>query len=223
MKDGKLVAIIPVRKGSERIPYKNLKSFCNTTLLEIKIKQLKKIDIIDEIILNSNWDKAIEIAKREKISVYKRDEYFASSEINGSMFHKHIAENTPKDFKYILYAPPTSPLIKIETIKKAINEYFQNNEINDSLVTTSLCKNFLWKDNKPLNYELNNTPKTQNLPKIHILNHAICINTRENQIKKSSLVGINPILYEISEIESIDIDYPIDFEIAEFLYNKQNN
>ena len=222
MKDGKLAAIITVRKGSQRIPGKNLKPFCNTTLLDIKIDQLKKIKIIDEIIVNSDWDKALQIAQKKNVSIFKRDKYFASSNINGSRFHKHIAENTPQKYKYIMYTPPTSPLIKIETIKKIINTFFNSNDNYDSLVTTSLCKSFLWKNNKPLNYELNNTPKTQDLPDIHILNHAICINTRNNQIQNSSLVGKNPILYNISNIESLDIDEMLDFEIGEFLYSKYN-
>ena len=220
MKDGKLVAIIAVRKGSQRIHKKNLKPFCDTTLLDIKIDQLKKIKIIDEIIVNSDWDEALQIAKTKNVSIFKRDKYFSSSNINGSIFHKHIAENTPEKYKYIMYAPPTSPLIKIKTIENAINTFFNNNENYDSLVTTSLCKSFLWKNNKPLNYELNNTPRTQELPDIHILNHAICINTRNNQIQNSSLVGKNPLLYKISNMEALDIDEFLDFEIAEFLYKK---
>ena len=55
MKDGKLAALITVRKGSQRIPNKNLKEFCNTSLLEIKINQLKEVNFIDDInVLSSN-------------------------------------------------------------------------------------------------------------------------------------------------------------------------
>tara|TARA_B100001123_G_C15030753_1_gene915304 strand:+ start:64 stop:735 length:672 start_codon:yes stop_codon:yes gene_type:complete len=220
MKDGKVIAIIPVRKGSKRVPFKNLKPFCNTTLLEIKIKQLKKISLIDDIVVNSDWDEALKLAENLNVSIHKRNPHFASSNINGSIFYKHIAECTCKEYKYILYAPPTSPLITTKTIEKVINKFFNNNILYDSIVTTSLIKSFLWKDNKPLNYELSKTPKTQDLPDIHDLNHAICINTRYNLINKCSLVGENPILYSISNLESIDIDYPIDFEIAEYLYSK---
>ena len=102
MKEGKLAAIITVRKGSQRIPKKNLKSFCNSTLLDIKIDQLKTIKIIDEIIVNSDWDEALEIARKKNVSTFKREEYFSSSTINGSIFHKHIAENTPEKYKYIM-------------------------------------------------------------------------------------------------------------------------
>ncbi len=220
MKDGKLAALITVRKGSQRIPNKNLKEFCNTSLLEIKINQLKEVKFIDDIIVNSDWDEALEIAKKLGVNTFKRNNYYASSNINGSDFHRHIAENTPKEYKYIMYCPPTSPLIKIETINKIIETFFNNKYSNDSIVSTTINKTFMWKDNKPLNYNLNNTPKSQDLPNIHILNHAICINTRENQIKNKSLVGKKPILFNIDDLEAIDIDYPLQFEIAEFLYKK---
>ena len=91
---------------------KNLKPFCNTTLLDIKIDQLKKIKIIDEIIVNSDWDEALQIAQTKNVSIFKRDKYFASSNINGSTFYKHIAENTPEKYKYIMYAPPNKPINK---------------------------------------------------------------------------------------------------------------
>ena len=223
MKDCKIVAVIPVRKGSERIPLKNLKPFCNTTLLEIKIKQLKKIDIIDEIIVNSNWDEALKIATQLNVSTHKRDEYYAGSSINNSEFFKHIAENTPDIYKYVIYFPPTSPLIKTETIQNAIDTFFNNLDKYDSLVTTSLCKSYLWQNGEPLNFSSDNTPKSQDLPDIHNLIYALCINTRDNQIKNKSLFTKNPLLYNISDIEAIDIDNPIDFEIAEFLYNKYKN
>mgnify|MGYP006451195175 FL=1 len=69
----------------------------------------------------------MKLAHKKKVSTFKRDAYFASSDINGSIFHKHIAKNTPEKYKYIMYAPPTSPLIKTETIKKAIDTFFNNN------------------------------------------------------------------------------------------------
>jgi CMP-N,N'-diacetyllegionaminic acid synthase len=222
-KDGKLIAVIPVRKGSQRIPFKNLKKFYNTTLLEIKINQLKRIKIIDAIIVNSDWDEVIEIAKKMNVLTHKRSDYYSSSTISANEFYKHIAECTPSDYKYIMYAPPTSPLIKDSTIINMINTYFNNIEINDSIVSTSLIKSFLWKNNKPINYVLNKVPRTQDLPEIYELNHAIVINNREYWIKEGKLIGIKTILYKIDTIESIDIDNPIDFEIAEFLYSKYFN
>ena len=58
----KITAIVPVRKGSERIKNKNLKKFAGKNLLRIKLEMLKKIDIIDSIVVNSDSDDALSIA-----------------------------------------------------------------------------------------------------------------------------------------------------------------
>ena len=60
----KITAVIPVRKGSVRVRDKNIKPFANTTLLELKIKQLKNINLIDKIIVSSDCNKMLEIASK---------------------------------------------------------------------------------------------------------------------------------------------------------------
>ena len=63
MKKKKLTALVPVRKGSQRVKDKNIKNFGGTSLLELKIKNLKKISLIDEIIVNSDSDDMLDIGK----------------------------------------------------------------------------------------------------------------------------------------------------------------
>jgi len=89
----KITAIIPVRKGSVRVKNKNLKPFAGTNLLEIKIKQLKQINFIDKIVVSSDCDKMLKIAKNYNVDIHKRDEYFASSKADNSEFFKNLAEN----------------------------------------------------------------------------------------------------------------------------------
>ena len=48
----KIVAIVPVRKGSKRIKNKNFKKFADSNFSEIKIKSLKKVKLIDENIIH---------------------------------------------------------------------------------------------------------------------------------------------------------------------------
>ena len=75
-----IVAIIPIRKNSQRIKNKNFKNFYKgKSLLEIKIHQLKKVKKIDEIIVSSDSINAERIAKKNNVSFHKRDKFFASS------------------------------------------------------------------------------------------------------------------------------------------------
>ena len=69
----KLVAVVPVRKGSQRVKNKNLKKFSDTNLLTFKIETLKKVKRIDKIIVNTDSDEAVEIAKKLNVDFKKRD------------------------------------------------------------------------------------------------------------------------------------------------------
>ena len=101
--------VVAVRKGSQRVPNKNIKPFGDTTLLDLKLQTLLKVSNLDEIIVNTDCDKMIEIGKSYGVKTQKRDEYFASSEASNSEFHGHIGETTDTD--YIFLAPVCSPFI----------------------------------------------------------------------------------------------------------------
>ena len=112
MKQGKVTAVVAVRKGSQRVPNKNIKPFGDTTLLDLKLQTLLKVSNIDEIIVNSDCDEMIEIGKSYGVKTKKREEYFASSEASNSEFHGHIGKTTDTDF--IFLAPVCSPFIGVK-------------------------------------------------------------------------------------------------------------
>ena len=123
----------------------------------------------------------------------------------------------------MLFANCTSPLIKLETYQNTIN-FFKEKVVKgefDSLNTVTELKEFIFLENKPINFSLNSTPNSQNLPNTVILNFAINILSTENMFKHKSLVGKKPYLYKLDEVEGIDINSETDFEIAEFFYKKQ--
>jgi len=217
MRNGKVVAIIPVRFGSVRVKNKSTRNFHNTNLLEHKIKQLLNIKEIDKIILTTDSDEAKKIGNKYNITTLDRTGYYSSSECNNSDFFKYIAEQTDEEDKYLIYTPVTSPFVKNETISKVI-AYFKENEQYDSVVPVETIKHHMWMNGKPLNYELSHAPNTQDLPDIYALNYACSIISREHQICYSSLCGKKPLFYKLSQLEALDIDTPHDFEIAELIY-----
>ena len=79
-------AVIPIRKGSQRVKKKNLRKFNKKNLLIYKIEKLKKLKNLDEIIINTDSEEAIEIAKKYGVSFVKRSLYFASSKCTNSEF-----------------------------------------------------------------------------------------------------------------------------------------
>ena len=74
-------ALIAARSGSVRVKNKNIRPFAGSTLLEVKIEQLKRLNIFDDIVVNSNDDEILEIAQRHSVSVVRRDPYYASNTV----------------------------------------------------------------------------------------------------------------------------------------------
>ena len=210
--------LIPVRAGSVRVTNKNIKPFADSNLLTIKVEQMKRIKGIDGVIVNSNSDEMLEIAAGLGAEAVKRDEYFASSTVCMNEVYKNMAENS--DCDTIIFADATNPLIKDETIEHCIKAYFENLDEYDSLTTVNEIKQFMWQDGKPINYDAANKPKSQDLPDIVALNHAISIIPRKLMIEKMDIIGYKPNLFKIDSVEATDIDNEIDFEFAEFMYKK---
>lgn len=209
----KLTAIIPVRAGSQRVKNKNIKPFANTTLLDIKIETLKKVQGIDDIIVSSDSQEMLKIAEEHDVNVHVRDKYFASNEVNNSDFMQNLS--TIVDEGHIMYSPCTSPLLSSETITEIVSKYKNNNLRN--IVTVTTQKHHMWLNGKPLNYDPSNAPNSQDLPDIYSINYGCCILSKDDLYKHKNVV-VEPTFHITNEIESIDIDTEFDFIIAEFVY-----
>ena len=215
--ENNIIAMVPVRAGSTRVPNKNIRKFADTNLLELKLKVLKKVNGINQIIVSTDCDIAAEIAHKQNIKVQWRSKYYAGSEVTNDLHWLHIAETTPGDIVFL--AQVTSPLLRVSSIQNALNT-FLNSDSNDSLNSVSVEKKFLWKDMNPINYDINVTPKSQDLPNIVSLNFAITIIHRQTMIKRKNVVGYSPSFFELDKVEALDIDDMIDFKVAELMYQE---
>lgn len=213
-----ITAIVPVRKGSQRVKNKNIRDFAGSNLLSIKLKTLKQVKLIDRIVVSTDCEQCIQIANKFNVEVHKRDEYYASSNATNSEFFENLALNIQGD--YLLYTPVTAPLIKLDTYYDFINRFIISSKSHDSMVTATYLKHHMWLDNKPLNYDPTNSPNTQNLPDILKLTYGLNIISRESMISNKNVIGLSNLFYILDEVEGIDIDTVLDFEIAEFLYKK---
>ncbi len=214
----KIVAVVPVRKGSQRVKSKNTTRFHDTTLLDLKLNVLKNVKGLNRVIVNTDCEVCKEIAKSHGVELYERDEYFASSNVTNDVHWRHIAEVT--DSEVLMLAQTTSPMVRVSTYESAIKQFLDHGCQFDSVNSVSAEKKFLWQNGKSLNYDINKTPKSQDLPNIVSLNFAITIINKENMYSRGNVVGENPKFIELDRIESLDVDEQVDFEFAEFVYSK---
>ena len=120
----KVKALIAARSGSIRVQNKNIRPFADSTLLEVKIKQLQRLKNLDGIVINSNDELILDIAQSLGTEIVRRDSYYASNEVSMSDVYKNMAENI--DCDVIVYANCTNPLILDKTIYDVIEFYKEN-------------------------------------------------------------------------------------------------
>lgn len=210
-----IVAVVPVRKGSQRVVDKNIKPFGDTTLLELKLSSLKQVNNVDEIVVNSDCDHMLSIARGMGVSTHKRESHYASSTVNNSEYFEHIARNTACE--HLMYSPVTCPFIQVSTFEMLIDMY-RHDTMHDSLTTVFPVKHHMWLSGKPINYTPEDAPNSQDLPNIQGISYGVSIISKDLMIKRRNVVGYKPLFHELDEIQSVDIDTELEFKFAEYIY-----
>ncbi len=213
--NNKTIAVVPMKLNNRRLPQKNTKSFTNGKPLCFYIlSTLLKVKGIDEVyVYCSNPD--IKNFIPDGVKYLKRSELLDQDSTKMNEVLNSFAKDVYADIYVMTHT--TAPFVKAESIEKGI-EAVKSGKY-DSAFAAKKIQDFLWKDGKPFNYELNNIPRTQDLPPLYeetsgFYIYKNCIMTEFNR-----RIGNNPYIVEVGEIESVDIDEPEDFEIADAIYN----
>lgn len=220
--DMEVVALIGVRGGSKRVANKNSRPFCGSNLLTLKIATLQRVPGIARVMVNSECDELLRIARSCGAETTKRDAKFASDQISASDYYQNSAENCDADV--ILSASVTTPLFSVESYQKGIEAFYQTDYArHDSVTSCCRVKEFLYQDGVPINYDPAMQVRSQDLPEIFSVNYGFSIIRRCDMIKYRNIVGRRPLLVETPRLESIDIDTEEDFFIASTLYSALNH
>lgn len=211
------VAFIPIKLNSERTPGKNLKPFSDGTPLMFFVQnalvKLKHQGIVDDIYCFCSKEEVIPYLL-DGVDFLKRPEALDYKETKGTQIYEAFVDMVEADVYVLAHA--TSPFITAEHIGECIKNV-QSGEY-DSAFCAKKIQDFLWQDNKPLNFELNNPLRTQDMKPIYMEAPTPYVFTKEGFNKYHSRSGVKPYICEVSELEAIDIDYPEDFQLANVVY-----
>ena len=211
----KITAVIPVREGSRRLKNKNIAPFAGTNLLINKINQLKQDKKIRNIVVSSDSEQMLAMAKPHGVNSHNRppEKKNKKSKTFGEVV-AHVCENVDGD--HILWATCTAPLVFPKNYREAISLYFKALEEGyDSLVSMEKFKRYLWDDNGPVNYELGikHVP-SQQLPPLYFVTDGILLAPRQKMIEWKYFHGSHPYRYILDKRTSIDIDDGLDLACA---------
>lgn len=220
----KIGIFLPTRLGSERVLNKNTRPFAGIEngLLELKLRQLLNVNNC-VIYLSTNDPESIDIANRlnknKKIIVIKRPNELCLSSTPLKELIAYVPTIVKED--HILWTHVTSPFVESSHYNLAIETYNFMPEKYDSLMSVKKIQEFLWseKNGNFFNFEreLGSWPRTQDVEPLYEVNSAIFCASKKIYLK-GDRIGIRPKLLEMNSIESLDIDWVDDFELAEILY-----
>lgn len=219
----KVSCFLPCRKGSERVPRKNIKPFATYShgLIELKLRQLSEVQSIESIVLSTNDEEIINFAKDlgiDNLTIHRRVDNLSSSTTSTDDLVGHALDLFPDH--HILWTHVTSPFVNAQDYRELIDAYFKSLDSGfDSLMTTSLIHGFLWDESGALNYDRDKEkwPRTQTLSPIHEINSAAFINHSANYRQYHDRIGRAPALLPMEKLKSFDIDWPEDFTLAEII------
>ncbi len=211
----KTVAVVPMKLNNRRLPQKNTKSFTNgKPLCHYILSTLLKVAEIEGVyVYCSNPD--IQEYIPEGVKFLKRAESLDLDSTKMNEVLQAFANEIVADVYVMTHV--TSPFITKESIEKGL--YAVLDERYDSAFAAKRLQDFLWKDGKPFNYELNDIPRTQDLQVLYEETSGFYIYKREIMTRHNRRIGDNPCIVEVGEIEGIDIDEAEDFIIADAIYN----
>tara|TARA_B100001250_G_scaffold365822_1_gene346781 strand:- start:1558 stop:2232 length:675 start_codon:yes stop_codon:yes gene_type:complete len=216
MKQYKTVALLPIKKNSERIKGKNFKEFAGKPLFHWILDTLLSVPSIDKILINTDARESLienNIHSTDKIIIRDRKEHLLGDDTSMNL----IIEDDINfiDSKIYLMTHTTNPLLKSNTISESLKVY-ENQDKNDSLFTVNKVQSrFYDSEKKPVNHDPNNLLKTQDLPLWFEENSCLYIFSKSSFKKTNARIGLDPLMFPIAKSESFDIDEIDDWDMAE--------
>lgn len=221
MLNSKIVGIIPVKLKSERVIDKNFRQFCNTSLFELKLTQLKKTKEFARFVVSSESEKVLKKAQKLGFDVHLRDPKYSTSFVSMSKVYEYIASEI--ECQYLAWINVTNPLFETKNYDLAAKIFKKLDKSKfDCLLSTFEIKDYFFYKKKPLNFIRTPWARSQDLVGLQSLSFAINILSRKNMIKWQSCVGKKPYLLEFPQLDSWDIDFNHDFNFCEYVFKNKN-
>ena len=217
----KMVALVPMRHHSVRVPGKNYRPFVDKPLFHHIISTLLKVPELETILVDTDSPEILEslAADFTQVETLSRPEHLRGDAVPMNEILIHDTGVMAADF--YLQTHSTNPLLRAETISAAIQTFLENIPEYDSMFGVTQLQTRLWDQlGRPINHNPNILLRTQDLPPVYEENSCLYIFRRENLVTRRNRLGERPLMFEIPSIEAWDIDEELDFTIAEALFRK---
>jgi CMP-N-acetylneuraminic acid synthetase len=218
----RLVALMPMRHQSERVPGKNYRPFGDgRPLFHHMVEVLSACPQIDRIVIDTDSPTIKEQCadKFPEVVVLDRPQHLLSgmTPMNDVLLH----DTMQVESELYLQTHSTNPLLSKETVQRAVDTFFETYPVYDSLFGVTKVQTRFWDSlARAVNHNPNILIRTQDLPPLFEENSCIYIFQGATLKERHNRIGHRPYLFEIDRVEALDIDEEVDFQIADLIYRQ---
>jgi len=218
----KIVALLPMKAHSERIPRKNMALFHGRPLYHRVVEALLKCKYVETVAIDTdNAEIVADVSKNFKgITIIERPESLRGDFV--SMNDVIAYDLSVTEGEHYVQTHSTNPLLKAETIAEAIVSYFESMDKYDSLFSvTGLQERLYSKDGLPINHDPQELLRTQDMEPYFIENSNFYIFSKNSFMSAGGRrIGNKSMMFIMDKLEAIDIDNPEDWMVAEVLWGR---
>jgi CMP-N,N'-diacetyllegionaminic acid synthase len=120
----KAIALIPARKGSARVPGKNMILLNGRPLLWYAIRGAKESGQFDRIVVSTDWNECVTLAENMGVDALLRPDELCTDQAHDYQWVRHAIDAHPSYDAFVILRP-TSPFRTAETIKRAMDEFIR--------------------------------------------------------------------------------------------------
>jgi CMP-N-acetylneuraminic acid synthetase len=214
----KLVAIVPMRHHSQRVPGKNYRPLAGKPLYEHIIATLLAVPEIASVLVDTDSKPVMDGLRRDfpQVVILPRPRELRADTVSMNEILLYDTSRIEADF--YLQTHSTNPLLRPETITKAVQTFLADYPAHDSLFSVTRLQTRLYDQHgQAINHDPNILLQTQDLPPVYEENSCLYIFTRQNLERRRNRLGERPLMFEMDAAEAWDIDEELDFSITDFL------
>jgi CMP-N-acetylneuraminic acid synthetase len=217
-----IVALVPMRHHSQRVPGKNYRILAGKPLFHHIIGTLLQCPEIAEVVVDTDSQPVMDGLRQHfpAVRILERPEALRADAIAMNEILAYDTEQVPADF--YLQTHTTNPLLRPETISHGLQKFLANYPAYDSLFSVTRLQTRLWDQ---LGRAINHNPaillQTQDLPPVYEENSCLYLFTRQNLLARRNRLGERPMMLEMDAAEAWDIDELLDFDVVDFLMKRK--
>jgi len=220
----KIVALVPIRHHSQRVPGKNYRPLAGKPLFHHIIGALLQCTEIEEVVVDTDSEPVMDGLRQyfPAVRIMPRPEHLRADEVSMNEVLAYDTSQVEADF--YLQTHTTNPLLRPQTISAAIRQFLGVYPTYDSMFTVTRIQTRLWDQ---LGRAINHNPavllQTQDLPPVYEENSCLYLFTRQNLLARRNRLSARALMFEIPAAEAWDIDEELDFDIVNFLLSRPEN